>query len=150
MVRDIHNRLRRPCVSLRMTGVDFARPSIGVLSPRLVNAEWLFVQIITAGRVGPRAASHTDISKLTIAAFAFQIIRVPQFLKNLGILPNLCKRLFVQVSRQNRQIPTRINLTFMRNEADARAGEAPLGHCVHTIGVAMAGLGWVRMKRDAG
>jgi len=93
-----------------MTGVDFARPLIGAIPPGLVNAEWLFVKIITAGRIGSCAASHANIAKLTAAALAFQIIRVAQLLKNRGALPNLGERLLVQVTCQDRQVSAGINL----------------------------------------
>lgn len=82
----------------------------GVLPPGFVNAEWFFVQIIAAGRVGPRAAPHTNITKLTIAALAFQIIRAAQLLKNRGAFPNLTERLLVEVARQDRQVSAGINL----------------------------------------
>src|SRR5208337_699324 len=123
---------------------------LGVFPARLVNAEGFFIQVVAGSSKGPSAATQAEVAKLAVAAFPFQIIRVSQLPENAGILPNLGKRLLVQVSCQNRRISAGINLPLMRDEADPRAGQAPLGHCIHTLGVAMTGLGGVRMKCDAG
>src|SRR5208337_2761994 len=123
---------------------------LGVFPARLVNAEGFFIQVVASGSKGPSAATHAEAAKLAVAAFPFQIIRVSQLLENAGILPNLGKRLPVEVSCQNRQISAGINLALVRNEADPRAGQAPLGNGIHALGVAMAGLGGVGTKCDAG
>ena len=93
-----------------MTVVETFKLSIRAVPPGLVNAEWLFVKIITAGRIGSCAASHANIAKLTAAALAFQIIRVAQLLKNRGALPNLGEQLLVQVPCQDRQVSAGKNL----------------------------------------
>ncbi len=45
----------------------------------LINAEWLFVEIVAGGRVGAGAATHADVAKLAAAAFALQVVGIAQF-----------------------------------------------------------------------
>src|SRR5208337_3408413 len=89
----------------------------GVFLPRLVNAEWFFVEIIAASRKGPGATPHAEIAKLTVPALPFQIICVAQLLKNGGLFPDLGEGLLVQVSCQNRQVSARVNLASVGDEA---------------------------------
>src|SRR5208283_979072 len=43
---------------------------------RLINAERLLIQVVSCGGVGPGAATHANVTKLAIAALAFQIAGV--------------------------------------------------------------------------
>ena len=104
-------------------------------SPRLVDTERFFIEVVAGNRVGSRAAAHANVAELTAAALSLQIIGVAQFVEHYRVLPDLNERLFSEIPGQGRQVSTGINLSLMRDEAHRGPGQTALGHGVHLGGM---------------
>jgi hypothetical protein len=87
-----------------------------------INAIRLFVHIVPKAFLGPGTTASTDFSVFTDSTFPFIAIRVPEIQKDRGVFPDLFERLFPHVSTVQFQIPTGLNLTHMREEAE---GDSP-------------------------
>ena len=87
----------------------------------LVDAEWLFVEEVSGCRESPRPATHADVAELAAAALSFQVVGSAQLLEYFRVLPYVGKVLRAQVTRNNRQISTGIDFSFVGNEANTRS-----------------------------
>ena len=53
------------------------------LAARLVDAEGLFVEVVSGGGEGAGAAAHADVAEFAAAALPFQVARIAQLLEYL-------------------------------------------------------------------
>src|SRR5215831_7533084 len=93
-----------------------------------VGAERLFGQERAGRGIRPRAAAAANRVVAAIVALAFERLRIAELLEDRRVVPDVLERLHARVAGGDRQVPAGIDAAFVRDEADARAGEAAARH----------------------
>ncbi len=84
-----------------------------ICGTRLVNAEWLLIEIVAGGGVGAGAAAHADIAEFAATAFAVEIVDVTQLVEDEGIFPDVGKALFLEIAGGGGKISAGVDLSLM-------------------------------------
>ena len=60
-----------------------------VRGSRLVDAEWLLIEVVAGSGVGAGAASHANVSEFAAATLALQIIDIAQLIEHYRVFPDV-------------------------------------------------------------
>src|SRR5262245_24741339 len=126
-------------LSIMTSLLDCGAPTIEVGA---IGAERFFGEKRSGVRVGPGATAAADGAVAAVAALAFERVRIAQLREHGRVAPDVAELLTAGVAGGDGQVAARVDLSFVRHEADAGAGQAALCHrrqVLPTGGPAQAG-----------
>src|SRR5829696_9034244 len=104
----------------------------------LVRAEGLLGEEAAGGGVGAGAAAAAECLVAAVVALAFERRRIAQVAEYRRVVPDSGEALRPGVAGVDREIAAGIDAALVRDEADARAGEAAARHRRQRLAVAGA------------